>query len=261
MFAMVYSFIRSNILKKSLKNYFSLIFLILLSLSYGCVKNTQPDVKLEIKNVQPVSSKGLYNISGSTNLPESSQISVMAVRYLYPNTIGGDESLKYLEGRKQSILGRQNVEVKQGKWEAQLNLLQVGYDGRFQEIWQTNQGHTQLLADSGVTFIAAFDPSSQVKVSESSTSATKQVIAQKLEGPLLRFTNEGEKYVQASQTLLIALPEGKTRPPRLRAEDVNGGWGNRYQVRTQTLTSRANPVPVIKFSQTNARLSAAEFLR
>ncbi len=261
MFAMVYSFIKSNILRTSLKNCFSIIFLILLSFSYGCVKNTQPDVKLEIKNVQPVSSKGLYNITGSTNLPESSQISVMAVRYLYPNTMGGDESLKYPEGRKQSILARQNVEVKQGKWEAQLNLLQVGYDGRFQEIWQTNQRHTQLVADSGVTFIAAFDPSSQVKVAEESTSATQQLIAQKLEGPLLRFTNEGEKYVQASQTLLISLPEGKTRPPRLRAEDVNGGWGNRYQLQAQPLASRANPIPVIKFSQTNSRLSAAEFLR
>ncbi len=260
---MIYRFMMPNILKKSLKSYFSLIFLILLSFSYGCVKNTQPDVKLEIKNIQPISSKGLYNIVGNTNLPESSQLSIMAVRYLYPNTIGGDESLEYPEGRKQSILARQNVKVKQGKWEAQLNLLQIASDGSFQEIWQTNQGHTQLLADSGVTFIAAFDPSSQVEVAEKSTSATntKQVIAQKLAGPLLRFTNEGEKYVQASQTLLISLPEGKTRPPRLRAEDVNGGWGNRYQIPTQRLAARANAIPVIKFSQTNARLSTAEFLR
>ncbi len=251
----------SKLLKNSWKNYLTIIFLILLAGSYGCVKNNSQNVKLEIQTVQPVSGKNIYRISGNTNLPESSQITIAAVRYLRPSTIDGDQSLQSPEGRKRSILARQNVKVKQGKWEAQLNLVQVASNGSFQEVWQANQGHTQLLADSGVTFIATFDPSSRVQGVQESTSVTKQATIQELEGPLLRFTNEGEKYVQASQTLLIPLPEGKTTPPPRRWEDINGGWGNRYQIQPQTMASGANLIPVIKSSQTNARLSSAEFLR
>jgi hypothetical protein len=256
-----YGFNMQNILKKTVKSSLSIAALMLLTANYGCVKNTAQDVALEIQNVQPVSGKGIYNVVGNTNLPESSQISIMAVRYLRPSTTSGEESLKSPEVRKRSILARQNVEVKQGKWEAQLNLLQVAADGSFQEVWQENQGQTQLVADSGVTFIATFYPSSQIQASEESISSQKPGTTQPLDGPLVRFTNEGEKYVQASQTLLISLPESKTKPPLPRAEDVNGGWGNRYQTQPQTLVSGANPIPVIKYSQTNSRLSRAEFLR
>ena len=236
--------------------------LMLLVVTSGCVQKTQNEAQLEIKNLQPRESNGVYTVVGNTNLPESSRITVTAIRYLHsPEELGGG-SLNTEANINRSILDRKTVEVKQSKWQAELNLWQVAPNGNFQEVWQANQASMKLIPDSDVTFIATFDPASQwersqkPKVEEPDPPESRQI-----EGKLLRFTNEGEKYVQTSQILSVSLPGGKTIPPRPQAEDVNGGWGNRYQIRPEPLTSGATVLPAVKFRQTNAPLSPSEFLR
>lgn len=229
------------------------ISLVLLSVSYGCVQKAQEEVQLEIKSVQLAGSNGIYNVVGNTNLPDSSRITVAAVRYLLP-TEGQQELLNSEANISRSILARQIVEVKQGQWQTDLNLWQVSPNGGFQEVWQANQAQTKLSPESGVMFIATFDPVGQLAKKDLQSE-------QKLEGKLLRFTNEGETYVQASQTLSIPLPVGKTISPRPQLEDLNGGWGNRYQMYSQPLTSGATLLTPVKSKQTNAPLKPSEFLR
>ncbi len=234
--------------------------LVLLAVSYGCVQKAPEEAQLEIKGVQSTGSNGIYNILGITNLPDSSQITVAAVRYLRPTEGQSGELLNNDANTNRSILARQIVEVKQGQWQADLNLWQVAPNGSFQEIWQANQAQLKLTPENGVTFIATFDPAGQGQKSEQ-TSKQPKPENQKLEGKLLRFTNEGETYMQASQILSIPLPVGKTIPPRPQPEDLNGGWGTRYQIPPQSIASKVTLLPQAKFRQTNAPLTPAEFLR
>ncbi|MEH2395031.1 MAG: hypothetical protein V7K21_26400 [Nostoc sp.] len=240
------------------------ICLMLLAASYGCVQKAQEKVVMEIGNIQPISSKGVYNVVGSTNLPESSKITVVAVRYLRP-VLGQAEALLNSDtNTNRSILARQIVEVKQGQWEAALNLWQVSPDGSFQEVWQANPAQIRLFPEGGVTFVAIFDPASQWEQPDNQNSQklkSENQQLEKIESKLIRFTNEGEKYLQVSQTLTIPLPMGKTMPPRLQPEDLNGGWGNRYQIPPQSIASKTTLLPSVKNRQTNAYVTPSEFLR
>ncbi|MEH2122556.1 hypothetical protein [Nostoc sp.] len=243
------------------------ICLMLLAASYGCVQKAQEKVGMEIRNVQPISGKGVYNVVGSTNLPESSKITVVAVRYLRPVSVQAEALLNSDTNTNRSILARQIVEVKQGQWEAALNLWQVSPDGSFQEVWQANPAQIRLFPENGVTFVAIFDPASQWEQPDNQNSQKLKSENQqlekleKLESKLIRFTNEGEKYLQVSQTLTIPLPMGKTIPPRPQPEDLNGGWGNRYQIPPQSIASKTTLLPSVKNRQTNAYLTPSEFLR
>ncbi|MBW4453009.1 MAG: hypothetical protein KME55_10140 [Nostoc indistinguendum CM1-VF10] len=84
-----------------------------------------------------------------------------AVRYLRPVSGQTEALLNSDTNTNRSILARQIVEVKQGQWEAALNLWQVSPDGHFQEVWQANPAQIQLFPEDGVTFVAIFDPASQ----------------------------------------------------------------------------------------------------
>lgn len=224
------------------------IFLLLLTISYGCDKKAREQVQLEIKSVQPVGSNGVYDILGSTNLPDSSQIAVVAVRYLLPTDEQRAGVLNDQVNSNRSILARQIVEVKQGQWQADLNLWQVAPDGRFQEVWQAYP-QMKLRPDSNVTFIATFEPGGQLKKSNL-----------QLEGKQLRFTNKGEIYLQAGQTMPISLPPGKTTPPVAQSEDLNKK-ANQSKIQAPILTSNTSFLRSAKFRQTNAPLKPSEFLR
>ncbi len=234
---------------------------VLLFLSSGCVNSSQNKVILEIQGIQREDSKGLYKVAGTTNLPESSRIAVTAVRYLRSRTASGEEIVgDNNENINRSILARQIVEVKQGKWEADLNLWQVAPNGNYEEAWQLNKDDKNLAPDNEVSFIATFNPYGQLPSSDRENPQELTQQYQQLEGKSLRFTNEGEKYVQASQYRAISLPTGKTTPPR-QAENFNDGWGNRYQLKAQSNSATATLPPLAKSQQTNSPPLSSEFLR
>ncbi|MCC5642235.1 hypothetical protein LC607_04490 [Nostoc sp. CHAB 5824] len=240
------------------------ICLMLLAASYGCVQKAQEKVEMKIGDVQPISSKGVYKVVGSTNLPESSKITVAAVRYLRPLSGQAEVLLNSDTNTNRSILARQIVEVKQGQWEAVLNLWQASPNGSFQEVWQANPAQIRLFPEGGVKFVAIFDPATQSEQPDNQNSQklkSENQQLEKLESKLIRFTNEGEKYLQVSQTLTLPLPTGKTIPPRSQPEDLNGGWGNRYQIPPQSIASKSTLPPPSKNRQTNAYVTPSEFLR
>ncbi|MBD0304446.1 MAG: hypothetical protein ICV85_20485, partial [Tolypothrix sp. T3-bin4] len=80
----------------------------------------------------------------------------------------------------------------------------------------------------------------------------------KLVSNIVRNTSDGERYVQASQVLPIALPTGKTTLPAPK-EEVNGGWGPRYLLLPEPENTKKLENP--KERRTDAPLSPAEFLQ
>ncbi len=231
------------------------VILLLLVLCVSCSSSKPPEADLKI-NVESASRPGSYNVTGSTNLPDQSQITVSAIRYLpatNPQLLGLESDVSY------SILDRQMVEVAQGKWETTLNLWQLAPDGRLQEAWQLGASKIGLSLNPSneVSFIATFDPAAQIQKPQQQQQKTPE-----LEGTLVRFTTEGLPYVKASKTLQIALPAGRRPPPGLKPEDINGGWGNRYEIKPQPpVTKTMDKLPDEPNRKNKPPLSPSEYLR
>lgn len=241
-----------------------------LLLCSSCLFSNPPEVSLKL-NVQSANRPGMYNVSGSTNLPDRSQIIVSAIRYLFPTEgqrLGPNPNATY------SILDRQIAEVVKGNWQASLNLEQIAPDGRVQEAWQFNQSQTELALNPSpeVSFLATFDPFNQRSLaSDQDDTQTVTRVAQlqspwqgktqELRGSLVRFTREGQPYVQVSQTIAIPVPTGIRQPPKIPPENLNGGWGNRHEIKPElSISSTMRPQP-LKTDQIDAPLSPSEFLR
>ncbi|BAZ38756.1 hypothetical protein NIES4101_46980 [Calothrix sp. NIES-4101] len=269
MFCLAQRHIDKSFQKSSTITVLTWVSLVLLATSYGCTQKPQNEVSLEIKNVQSVGSNGEYKVIGSTSLPKSSRIAIAAVRYLRPNNRQQNIDSNVDLNINRSILDRRIVQVNdKGEWEADLNLWQVAPDGSYQEVWQVNQSQTALTPQEDVTFTATFDLESQVDIAEKILDQPNEQASQadrlnipELEGKSLRFSDLGEKYVQASLSQSISLPAAKTVPPIPQAEDINGGWGDRYLIKPEATVSGFAPSPPTKSRQTTAPLSAAEFLR
>jgi hypothetical protein len=133
------------------------VIVLVLVLCVSCAASEPPDIALKV-NVEAGTRPGLYNVSGTTNLPNQNQITVAAIRSLRPTNqdFGAEEKGTY------SILDRKSVEVKQGKWQTTLNLWQVAPDGRLQEAWQLGSSQTESLNPSAeVAFVTTFDPTGE----------------------------------------------------------------------------------------------------
>jgi hypothetical protein len=261
MLGLQYQLIQQKIKNLSAATYPAFISLVLLFVSSGCVQKAQQEVQLKINSVQSTRSNGIYNVIGTTNLPDSSRITVTAIRYLYPTAQQQEEFLNSEPSTNRSILARQIVEVKQGQWQADLNLWQVAPDGSYQEVWQAHQAQMKLSPENSITFTATFDPASQVQNLKSKNWQAAQLTTPQLEGKSLRFTKEGEIYVQASQTLSIPLPVGTTKPPRPQPQDYNDGWGNRHLIPKQSLASGTTVLTPAQSRQTNAPIKPSQLLR
>jgi hypothetical protein len=247
----------------TVKTSFVATWLILLLMNFGCTQKSPDGVQLQIKTIESGQSNGVYNVGGTTTLPESSRITVSAVRYLYPIDESIGSSLKSEADINRSILARQIVEVKQGQWQAEnLNIWEVAPNGNYQEAWQANPSQKNLTPDTEIAFIVTYDHQNQnLALQKQEKEVRIEPRYEKLEGKLVRFTNEGEKYAQAIKTEAISLPVGKTTPPRPQPEDINGGWGNRYQIKSQSVVGSTQVSPPSRSRQTNAPLSPSEFLR
>lgn len=231
----------------------SLVLLLLLCAS--CSFQDSQEINLTL-NAQAGGRPGLYSLSGTTNLPDQSQITVAAIRDLrFPDqaVYRDNSNVPY------SILDRQVVRVEDGKWQATLNLWQVAPDGHFREAWQLDESPIgeSLQPSAEVSFVALFDPEGQLPTAENQTIQTPE-----LEGQLVRFTNEGQPYIKVTQSQNIPLPTGRKTPPVVKPEDMNWGWGKqRYELPPQPSAPKTIRPPTSKTEQTNQPLLPSEFLR
>jgi hypothetical protein len=178
------------------------------------------NVELQIQ-VEPTSTPGTYSVSGRANLPENTQISVAAIRYLEP-----DDRTKSLNANPTySILAYQPADITQGHWQTNLNLWQVDADGNYQETWQIEQDKLglSLAPDETVLFLATLTPIDDLSALEAELAKRGIRFPQ---GSILS-TAEGFRYAQVQAALTVDLPTGETTP---NPEDDNFGWGDRYLI-------------------------------
>jgi hypothetical protein len=186
--------------------------------------------KLQLQ-VTPAATPGTYTVVGQTDLPDKTSLRIAAVRYLYPTN---PASQKLNAKPTYAILAYQTARVQQGQWQANLTLWQAATDGRYQESWQFDPpalGQTAVALEvkpaPEVTFVvspAPGDKADPIQQLEQQLKTQGKVLASEL----VRRNEDGDRYVQASQTLAISLPTGSTTPPAPRPDDINGGWGRRY---------------------------------
>ncbi|MBE9138536.1 hypothetical protein IQ254_15280 [Nodosilinea sp. LEGE 07088] len=176
-----------------------------------------------------VLGNGEFDLAGTTNLPNNTQLTALALRYLDPDagvvtgqpavTAPGDTPLY-------SVLDYQTVTVADGQWATRLNTWQVSADGRYQEPWQAQAKSLNLAAQprGTVHFAITLAPDQlalalgQVRAHEGRRQVTG----------VLRMTSDGEPFLWADQSLPIGLPQGQTTPPDDLLARTNGGWGQRY---------------------------------
>jgi len=200
---------------------------LLLPIASGCTQLqslfqwSEADLKIQVTGTD---TPGLYTIRGSTNLPENTQISVAAVRYLQLES--PDRSAIPLNlNPTYSILAYAPATVRQGEWQTQLNLWRVAADGRYQESWQIEQNQLGLShqPDETVIFLATLTPIDELSALEQELARRGIRLAQ---GSVLS-TSDGFRYAQVQQALAVDLPTGQTAP---NPEDDNFGWGDRYLI-------------------------------
>lgn len=214
------------------------------------------EVSLQME-VAPNSDRSRYIVSGNTNLPDNTSITVAAIRYFNTaKNIANSADATDSTSATFAVLDYTSTTVKQGKWQAELALNQQGEDGRPWEAWQMQQSKLglSLQPDETVSFVTTLKSMDQLVPLE-------QQLAEKgfrLPRGMIRSTTEGQRYAEVSQTIALAPPNPGQKPPSA-AEPHNYGWGDRYLLvkEPQNPTRLERP----KEPQTTAPPTAPEFLR
>ena len=196
---------------------------------------------------------GVYALAGETNLPDRTQLTVMAVRYLaVENPVAGSKP-----DPTYSILAHQTAQIQHSKWQAELNLWQVAPDGQYQETWQLEQPQLGLSLQpaTDVVFLATLTPADKLSHLEPQLALR----GMRLSDRTVQTTAEGQRYAQVDQAIAVALPTGKTTPPLPNPNLINYGWGDRYLMPQEPQNPYDLAFPSIR--QTSAPPAADEFLR
>ncbi len=195
---------------------------------------------------------GQYAIVGRADLPDRTPLTVIALRYLHP----GQANQEVNPHPTYSILAYNPTEVMKGQWQTNLNLWQVGPDGRYQEAWQLEQRHLDLALnpDAEVIFLTTLAPVSALPKVEQTLGNQGRQLPQRS----LYTTGEGERFAQVNQSIEVALPTGSTTPAIPSLDDRNDGWGERYLIPKEP----QNPTRLTRPDnrQTNAPPRTVEFL-
>jgi hypothetical protein len=207
--------------------------------------------------VTPEVTPGTFKVKGTATLPEKTQMRVVAARYLQPNS----PAARILNPKPTfSILDYRTAEIVEGQWQANLNLWQVSPDGRFREYWQQDaawQG-LPLKPDPDVVFLATPMPISKTDLLQQ----LEEEVAKRgklLDSSQVRVLPDGQRYIQTSKTMEVALPTGSTTPPGIRPEEIHGGWGYRFLIPPEPINPTSVELP--KHRRTNAAPVPEEFMR
>lgn len=203
--------------------------------------------------VEPTTKPGQYAISGTADLPQGTELTVAAIRYLHPSqapreTVNPKPTY--------SILAYDSVEIEGDRWQTQLSLWRAATNGEFKEVWQLNEPELELTVepDAQVMFLATLGPIYSLQAIEQQLALENRQFASRF----IQITSEGGRYLQTSQVLAIELPTGTTTPVGTRPEDINGGWGNRYLPLPDLPNTRQLEFP--DHRQTNAPVAREELL-
>jgi hypothetical protein len=115
-----------------------------------------------------------------------------------------------------------------------------------------------LQPDESVVFLAT-------PILDGQTDGVRQlekVLAQRgreLVGSQVRILPDGQRSIQTSRAIAVALPEGQTTPPKGQLEVMSNDWGER-----KVVTVKAKSLPPVELPKepgTTAPIAAAELMR
>ncbi|MEM6751663.1 MAG: hypothetical protein AAF630_01550 [Cyanobacteria bacterium P01_C01_bin.38] len=230
--------------------------------SYGCTSQNTEEVQIKNMSIQPIETSSKYKISGTTNLPDNSIIKVIAIREFVNTNREEAPFINNSANISRSILDRKNVETTAGEWQAELNISHKGADSISRESWQNDSYKPQFKPGDKVSFIAIFNPDSQWQRSDGKALEKPRRTIQEPQGKLVRVTNNGEKFVQATKTLSIPVTEVENLSLLSKSKQLNEDWGNRYLLNKQpsTFVGSLPAANEIK-PDTNTALKASQQLR
>ncbi|NEP61324.1 MAG: hypothetical protein F6K31_30940 [Symploca sp. SIO2G7] len=196
--------------------------------------------------VEPIRNGYIYEIQGTANFPDQTELNVLAMRQLSPSDEKVEPKPTY------SVLDYQVVRVQNGRWQGELTLRQLAVDGSRQETWQLDQ--TELAMDvephDNIVIMATYTPLDQLTTLE-------RILAQqglKVAPELLQTTLDGRRYLEMKKVLNVPADNQISQRPQL----YNDGWGPRY------LLIEEPPMPYqVEFPkerQTNRPADSSEFL-
>ncbi|MCU0523973.1 MAG: hypothetical protein MUF72_04015 [Elainella sp. Prado103] len=175
---------------------------------------TSSAIDLSISRVVPTSS-GRYLVTGRTTLPDQTRLTVMAIRS-FQSTNPEAEQSSYV------ILDRQIVEVNETTWTANLGLWKpAAPTGQPQEAWQQTPDYGKMKPEQSVTFVVTAMATAEMVTAKMMPDLSSQpseshspirTLDSTSQNPLLRYTPEGDPYLQASTQLSIAPPIGAPLP-------------------------------------------------
>ncbi len=175
----------------------------------GC-QSSQADLTQLSLEVKPSRQVGAYKLSGSTNLPDGTELTIQGLRQLTAIEPGmPDDSADSF-----SILDRKAIQVNDGRWEASLQIWQSGPDGEPAESWQVHlpNGNQSYDPADEVLFTVTTPPRKDAQALDKQWNASKN----NPEGQQVGFTATGLWFLQAGKQLNLA-------PPIISDEALAGG--------------------------------------
>lgn len=159
--------------------------------------------------VEPSDRPGTYTLSGKTDLPDGTELTVLGLRELAaPEQLlsAGQPSSTEQPSPYYTILDRDRVQVEGGQWNAILQLWQPDGKGGALENWQAKlpQSDRSFAAKPHVTFSVSTPPSGNEQLLDKQWQASKANPAIGEVG----FTPDGDWYLQARVVQPLAPPQG-----------------------------------------------------
>jgi hypothetical protein len=178
------------------------LFGLAVSLGACSSENLSGGVNKLLLTVEPGDRPGTYALSGTTDLPEGTELTVQAVRQLTPT---GQAVPEDNPNEHYAILDRDRVEVANGSWSAELQLWQDGNGGNPAESWQLKlpQSDRSFTPSDEVVFTVTMPPTGDEQALEAQWEKSKLTPGD----GVVSFTPDGEWFLQAQDSRPIAPPE------------------------------------------------------
>jgi hypothetical protein len=169
--------------------------LALLLMAVSCQSAQSPKTELSLQ-VQGVGSTGTYKVSGRTNLPDRSKITIQAVRTL--QVVKNQSNLTNTEPTF-AVLAQSQTTVKDGQWNVELKLRQILPDGQSLEPWQLNDAQLGLKPEPKVQFSAVTEPGDRnFEIDPSGRNRLS-----------VRFASNGRSFLQVEEAIALEPPAFK----------------------------------------------------
>lgn len=158
------------------------------------------DVNKILMTVESGDRPGVYELSGTTDLPEDTELLVQAVRVLTPTgqSLPEDSSEEHY-----AILDRDRILVSEGRWAVELQLWENS-NGTSAEYWQMQlpQSDRSFTPDNEVQFTVSMSPTGDERALEAQWQKSKQTPSD----GVVSFTPDGEWFLQAEESIAITPP-------------------------------------------------------